>query len=222
MAHKGNRAASRVPGPKTETTEPARHGIPLRGKSCSPTDSHLWDWNPGPQLYESCALPTELRWQCRSLNRRSRSGTTVRILLNPAMAVWLAAAYPVSLAGLGTALVTVSSGKLTVNVEAPTTREFDQRLPQLNGLTRFREGEPPCEPSANAGSSEPRPAKCTFLDSQDHARSFTIGPSAFSLGGGRRPSRRVFPGQPAFQQDQNGCLLGLAVQTLHFHCRTLA
>ena len=31
---------------------------------CGPfVQSHLRDSNPGPQLYESCALPTELRWR---------------------------------------------------------------------------------------------------------------------------------------------------------------
>ncbi len=38
----------------------------LRGRSCSclycSRKSHLRDSNPGLQLYESCALPTELRW----------------------------------------------------------------------------------------------------------------------------------------------------------------
>ncbi len=30
---------------------------------CTLRESHLRDSNPGLQLYESCALPTELRWQ---------------------------------------------------------------------------------------------------------------------------------------------------------------
>ena len=33
---------------------------PLTTGYCS--ESHLRDSNPGLQLYESCALPTELRW----------------------------------------------------------------------------------------------------------------------------------------------------------------
>src|SRR3989344_1639974 len=38
--------------------------------------SHLSDLNRRPQLYESCALPTELRWQVRS------EYITISIILN--------------------------------------------------------------------------------------------------------------------------------------------
>ena len=38
-------------------------------------ESHLWDSNPGPQLYESCALPTELRWHVALLRSRSAAFT---------------------------------------------------------------------------------------------------------------------------------------------------
>src|SRR5271157_3248458 len=45
---------------------PTRYGDEARCRkvlvSRAPVQSHLRDSNPGLQLYESCALPTELRW----------------------------------------------------------------------------------------------------------------------------------------------------------------
>ena len=48
-----------------EPTEPEDAGLGI-------DKSHLRDSNPGPQLYESCALPTELRWQDREEARIQR------------------------------------------------------------------------------------------------------------------------------------------------------
>jgi hypothetical protein len=38
-------------------------GLASRETAAERKESHLRDSNPGLQLYESCALPTELRWQ---------------------------------------------------------------------------------------------------------------------------------------------------------------
>ncbi len=42
-------------------------------------ESHLRDSNPGPQLYESCALPTELRWHDREAPRSQREWTDLTL-----------------------------------------------------------------------------------------------------------------------------------------------
>jgi hypothetical protein len=61
--HQGNELIGRDPGRAVAEQQRRFGGLDEVLASVIGRESHLSDSNRGPQLYESCALPTELRWR---------------------------------------------------------------------------------------------------------------------------------------------------------------